>query len=270
MAATAEARELTAENKARQARIGAEAAARALDTWSLLNLADLDASMAVWLPVYVSQMQAEYATSQRVATTYLTEYRRTEPTTDPGLIVAAEFDLAQAVIAARVSGPLTVKTLIGKGMDPVQAFTSGQLAAAGRAQKLAMAGGRQLVIDSARASRNRIWRRVSDGNPCAFCAMLVVRSITSVNSQAVSFDAHGQCGCTAEEIWEDEDEPTDAEVAFIAAYRRAAAQARAAGEPVVAPHGTRRRDTVLWRMRRNKPAIFSDSSRVTAVRPSVR
>lgn len=256
MARTVEGRELTLEHKADQAALGLRTTARALEAWSLLDLANLDASMALWLPVHLSLVREEHARSERMAAAYLSTYRAAEGV-ESGAVVVPTFDTTQAAVAARVAGPLTVKTLIGNGSDPEDAFAVARRAAAARAQKWSMAGGRQLVIGSARATRRRVWRRVSDGNPCAFCAMLVTRSLEMPNSQPPTFEAHGGCGCTVEEAFVD-DPWTDAEAEFVQAYRQAAQQAKDAGEPVVAPSGRRRRDTVLWRMRRNRPDLFSD------------
>lgn len=256
MAATDEGRALTLDHKAFQARVGAEAVARTVESWQLLNLADLDASMATWLPVYVGMLQAEHATSQRLAERYLDRYRSVEGVTD-GRIVPATFDQAQAVISARVAGPLAIKSLIRGGMAPELAYTRARDAAAGRASKWAMAGGRQMLISSARATPFRVWRRVSDGHPCAFCALLVARGVQLPNSQPPDFRAHAHCGCTAEECYSD-DPLRDDEFEFVDAYEQAAKQARDAGETAVVPHGRSRRDTVLWRMRRNRPDLFSD------------
>lgn len=256
MATTEDARELTLEQRDRQVALGLRATADAVASWSLLDLADLDASMVLWLPVYVAQVRERAAESARIAAAYLTEYRTVEHVEDQ-VIVEPTFNETQAIVTARVAGPLTVKTLIGRGVDPGLAFSAGQRAAAARANKWAMAGGRQLIVRSAQQTPRRTWRRVSDGSPCAFCAMLVARSISYPGSLPPNFRSHPKCGCTAEEVAPD-DPPTDEEVEWIAAYDQAAAQARAAGEPVVAPSGRRRRDTVLWRMRRNRPDLFSD------------
>jgi delta-aminolevulinic acid dehydratase/porphobilinogen synthase len=75
--------------------------------------------------------------------------------------------------------------------------------------------------------------------------------------QRPDFRSHAHCGCTVEEASES-DPYTDLEAEWVDAYEQAARQAREAGEPVVAPSGRRRRDTVLWRMRRNRPDLFND------------
>ena len=227
--------------------------------WSLLDVADLDASSAAWLPVYVDLMRSRYAMSQRLAQRYLDRYRAVEMPSGEAVTATPAFDTAQAYTSARIAGPITVKALIGRGVEPERALVAVRGPLALRAQKWALNGGRRTVVESARATRGATWRRVSDGSPCAFCAMLVSRSLVHSASyrQPPDFKAHPKCGCTAEEVY-GPTEPTEVERAWIDAYDQAAGQARAAGEPVVAPTRRNGRDTVLWRMRRNRPDLFHD------------
>lgn len=52
-----------------------------------------------------------------------------------------------------------------------------------RADRAAKMSGRETVMASAEAS-GRSWRRVSDGNPCSFCAMLVARGAAYTSQRA--------------------------------------------------------------------------------------
>lgn len=86
-----------------------------------------------------------------------------------GEIVTPEFD-REAVLAStfREVGQLTDEDVTDRFWDIV----IGELAKV--ADSWAKNAGRRTVMESAEASGRR-WRRVSDGNPCAFCAMLVGR-----------------------------------------------------------------------------------------------
>ena len=55
-----------------------------------------------------------------------------------------------------------------------------------RADRAAKMGGRETVMASAEASGRR-WRRVSDGNPCSFCAMLVARGDAYTSEKAALY-----------------------------------------------------------------------------------
>ena len=105
------------------------------------------------------------------------------------------------------------------------------------ADKAAKTAGRQTIIRSTEAS-GRAWRRVSDGNPCAFCAMLVSRGPVYTSGQA-AYEVvgvrgvargkrktgelfHDHCGCTVAEFygaWSDW-KPTAREQEFIDLYNR--------------------------------------------------
>lgn len=82
--------------------------------------------------------------------------------------------------------------------------------------RAAKTAGRQTVIRSTEAS-GRAWRRISDGNPCSFCAMLVSRGPVYTSSQAAGEVVgvrgvargkrktgelfHDHCGCTVVELY---------------------------------------------------------------------
>lgn len=256
MATTDEGRALTDRHRRDQVRIGADAVAQALASWRLLDLADLDASSGTWVAVQLGQMQTEFAVSSSTAERYVARFRAAETGSAEGALTRPVFNYAVAEATLLANGPRLTKMLIGRGADPQAAFGVARREVVGRTQKWALAGGR----DTVRLSTRQNWRRVSDGKPCAFCAMLVSRSLVRAGTyrSPPDFKTHPYCGCTAEETFGTTTHPTDLERSWIDAYDGAAEQARDAGEPVVAPNRNSRRDTVLWRMRRNSPDLFSD------------
>lgn len=261
MALTSLGRALTDRHRRGQVRLGAGAVVESLATWRLLDLADLDASTPTWLAVQVGLMQQRYATSADLAERYVTDFRAAEIGTSSGVVLRSTFNEAAATATLLGNGPRLTKMLIGRGADPEAAFARASREVLGRSQKWVLNGGRQTVMASARANpRTRQWRRVSDGHPCAFCAMLVSRSLVRAGTYRTppDFKTHDYCGCTVEETFATTTHPTDQERSWIDAYDEAAEQARDAGEKVVAPNRNSKRDTVLWRMRRNSPDLFSD------------
>lgn len=258
MAATDEGAQLTAEHKRRQVLLGAQAELEAAQAWALLDLDNLDASAPAWVGVQSGLLSSRYATSQSLAADYLTDFRLAELGTSAGPIARPVLSHAAAVRMLLSNGLYLPKMLIGQGVPGPEALRIAKSTVVGQVQRWSLSGGRGLLAGTARVDRLAVYRRVTSGKPCAFCAMLASRSIESPNSQSVNFRSHAHCGCTVELRYVDKNETTDTEVEFVVAYRQAAAQARAAGEPVVAPHGRSRRDTVLWRMRRNRPDLFSD------------
>lgn len=94
--------------------------------------------------------------------------------------------------------------------------TIGKLATA--AHRDVLNAGREVI----RASSPR-WRRVTDGAPCGFCAMLASRGPVYHSREKAGVGGnryHGRCGCTAEPFEGDPADwvPTDAEQRYIDAY----------------------------------------------------
>lgn len=119
-----------------------------------------------------------------------------------------------------------------------------------------MSGGRMMIDATAKADTRAIgWRRVSDGNPCTFCAMLCSRGPIYASQERAEtvggsgLQYHGHCGCTAEILYS-EWIPNEAERGYIEDYEKAAREAKADGQQ-------RTQDTVLWRMRQN--SVYRDS-----------
>ena len=139
------------------------------------------------------------------------------------------FQLSEAMARA-----VSTRAVLERGVDDEFWAIVGRYSTwADRAVKQA---GRDLVVNSASAAGSR-WRRVSDGSPCAFCAMLVGRgpvygsaaSAAGVvgrgrasktrGSQALGSRFHDHCGCTVEEVpsgveWA----PTETEQKFADLY----------------------------------------------------
>ena len=131
----------------------------------------------------------------------------------------------------------------------------------GYVQRGVLNGGRNTIRASSRANVRAFgWLRVSDGNPCAFCAMLVGRGPV-YKAETVGFRSHDYCGCTAEEFygekWSDW-EPTGEEARWRDVYFEVAEIATATEGRRVAPKPGMSEDTILWRMRRHSPNLFSD------------
>lgn len=101
-----------------------------------------------------------------------------------------------------------------RGYD-AHAATVGELAT--RTQLDVLGAGREVVQQS-----SPTWRRVTDGDPCGWCAMLAGRGPVYGSAQSAGQGRryHGHCGCTAEPFdgpWEDW-EPTPQEAYFEEAY----------------------------------------------------
>jgi hypothetical protein len=81
--------------------------------------------------------------------------------------------------ALRVTGPANIKYRIGRGEAPEKAARNALVDASGSASRHVMNGGRGTtltLVDNDPVALG--WIRVTDGDPCYFCAMLASRGIT--------------------------------------------------------------------------------------------
>lgn len=256
MAQTAEGRRLTERHRKAQLAIAARAERQARALWPRLQVSDLDRSTPAWLGANVAVTRNFFEESSTVAAAYVSDYRQAELGTRSGKIVAPEFDTAEMRETLLLAGPVRVKLLIKGRQSPDTASSGAVSKFAGIARRQVLSGGRMLIDLTTHADTRAIgWRRVTDGNPCAFCALLASRG-PSYGSQATAsriggsgLRYHGHCGCTAEIVygaWQ----PSEAEQRYIDEYEKAAQEANDAGQP-------RTQETVLHRMRSN--GVFRDS-----------
>lgn len=228
MASTDEGRRLTEAHKFAQMGVGARAEMDARMLWGRLDIDDLDGSTPYWLAETVVAVNRRTVESQKTAATYLREFRTAE-LGSPGVATLA-FPVGTAA-ALKFAGPVRIKRLILAGMKSADAYGAALTKFAGMARRQAMMGGRLTVAATAGRDRKAVgWRRVTDGNPCAFCAMLASRG--PVYRDAAAADGlmyHAHCGCSAEPAYSHAWEPTPDEERFFDAYGKARAE--------VAPNG---------------------------------
>ncbi|QDF14178.1 ADP-ribosyltransferase domain and MuF-like fusion protein [Microbacterium phage IAmGroot] len=96
--------------------------------------------------------------------------------------------------------------LQSQGLPSAQALAAAKSNMLGSAKRQVLNAGRSHLVAMSRAHKGiRGWARVSDGNPCGFCAMLVGRGPV-YSEDTVHFQAHDRCGCSARLVtWDDED-----------------------------------------------------------------
>lgn len=262
MALTVEGRELTEAHRKAQIAIAARAAAASRILWDRLRVSDLDGSTPAWMSAQLAVVSRSYAQSESLASTYISEYRDAESASNAPIVGVpyASNAMAESMLLA---GPSRVKLLIGKGESADGAHTKAFPKFAGIVRRQVMSGGRMMIDETTRRDQSAVgWRRVTDGNPCTFCAMLASRGPVYVSKDntdgtvmrnarggGMKLLYHGHCGCTGEIVYGDWI-PNDAERLYQEEYEKAAKQADRAGEP-------RTQDSVLHRMREN--GIFRDS-----------
>lgn len=262
MALTAEGKALTEAHRKGQIAIGARAETVSRALWPMLDQANLDLSEAAWMGATLSALQPYYEDSTRLASAYVREYRRAEGASST-VMGRAEWDNGYMVENLHLAGPVRVKLLVGSGMTGTAAAAAALTKFGGIARRGVMQGGRMMIHETAVRDENVVgWRRVTDGDPCTFCAMVASRGpvygtrgttqgsvMRASRSGGEALLYHGHCGCTAELVyghWE----PNGMEQLFIDEYDRAAKEADKLGLP-------RTQNNVLPRMRQG--GTFKDS-----------
>lgn len=189
----------------------------------------------------------------RIASRFVTGLRDAEGV--GGVLALSEFDVGASY--GRSVGTVrdldAARARIEADRDYAAEFWRIIEANAVRADRFAKGGGRETVMASAEAS-GRSWRRVSDGNPCSFCAILVSRgdaytsedaALTVVGrgrprgSRGLGEKYHDHCGCTAVEVigtWT----PTAEEQRYQDAYWAATKACDADGVPRTASNVMKR------------------------------
>lgn len=154
--------------------------------------------------------------SQTAAGGYLIDYRRAEVGSPATVVTGSPVGTSTALLLA---GPVRIKQLIGAGMDRDEAYDRAFTKYAGIVRRQTMMGGRLTIARTTGRDRRAIgWRRVTDGNPCAFCAMLASRGPVYRDAAAADgLQYHAHCGCTAEPAYS-QWEPSEQEQAYIDAY----------------------------------------------------
>lgn len=107
-----------------------------------------------------------------------------------------------AEVSLNITGPIGQKHKIKLGKTPRQARDISFVESSGVATRHVLTGGRQslltLLTDDPQVQR---WVRVTDGDPCAFCAMLASRGPVYLTEDSAGFRAHDHCACTAEPVY---------------------------------------------------------------------
>jgi hypothetical protein len=233
MAATAEAARLTEAHRRAQGRLAARLALNLADTWTLLDPADIDATLQRWLRVTLPVVRDARRASAVLAGDYLPTFRALEIGTIDGLTVRLtdSLDTRLASGSLIVDGPGFLRSATARGALLTTASEKALANVARSATRLALDGSRGTILGSIETDRRSLgWARATSGKACAFCAMLAARGPVYRSEGSSSFDPHKGCNCHPEAVYrEDADWPTGAD-RYRGLWDRAQAEARAAGE----------------------------------------
>lgn len=169
--------------------------------------------------------------SARVSGDYFEAFRRAEGAPgDAKAQLVTEVD-ANLVIGSLIkAGEQTLNESLRAGKTPEQAKERTLVTTSGNVSRQVLQGGRDTLLRSVREDNSALgWARVTDGDPCGFCALLASRGPV-YDKDTAFFESHEACGCTAEPVYFRDAEWPGRAKEFKALYNKATREASEAGE----------------------------------------
>lgn len=162
-----------------------------------LRASDLDGSFPTYLRSALALVAAGRTRAYDTALAYYGEAKKGAgfAATIPAIPVP-ELDLMGATEALLMNGPVSIKKqlLTGEGLTAAMAKAKAQTLRVGK--RLTLEAPRTTLINLTKKDKDALgWSRVSDGQPCHFCAMLLSRGPV-YSEETVRFQAHNGCGCS--------------------------------------------------------------------------
>ncbi|MBT1171281.1 toxin glutamine deamidase domain-containing protein [Bifidobacterium sp. SO4] len=229
MALTSEGAVLTDKHRRDQVRLAITADSQARRLWdSTLDVNDLKRTQPIWKKAMLRLLETWWSISAETAADYLPRFREAETGDGAFDTAVPRFDRKQMARQIDWTGATNVLWRIARGETQEAAYAAARSLFLGVFHEAVLTGGRTTIERWAKRDTRAIgWRRVSDGNPCAFCAMLVTRGPVYTSAEKAGLSAktgkkyHPNCGCTVEVVYGDW-KPTDREKRWIDDYYRAA------------------------------------------------
>jgi hypothetical protein len=210
---------LTTGHRAAQIALRARFLRRLLRNWPLLDPRRLDATRGTWLDVSLSLVREFRGESAALSRDYYSDFRLAsvgEPF-EPGPRVIVRDLPPEARVSLEVTGPVLIKRQTAQGIPLPRAESAALEAVSGSASRHVLNGGRaeihQSVLDDSKALG---FLRVTDGDPCYFCAMLASRGMESkyrtrqsaltrrVDGEGELHRYHDHCACTAMPVFDED------------------------------------------------------------------
>lgn len=199
MALTDFGRQLTELHRQGQLRIRAETLSEFLQIWPLFDLDDIDGTWPAVAAAIAGVVERQRRESAEQAARYYRQFRQVEGLPDrydPDPVVALD---RQALLGTLfLLGPIGAKKQIARRRPNVAADTTTRVA--GSVTRQVLNGGRDTLMQAVdREPRAQGWQRVTDADPCDFCADIAAEGVQS----GAQFQAHDHCGCTTEPALQD-------------------------------------------------------------------
>lgn len=198
---TAAARRLTEAHRRGQLRIAAQTIAAMRAIWPLLDPDDLDRTFERWITAALAVIDGQRDQSSRLAAAYVSAFKRAE-VSRPAVIELAPPALVDSLTTSLlVTGPLSVKRAMARGVPLGRAVGVAEASSAASAMRHTLDAGRSTIRASLAADGDAEgWTRVTSGGACKFCSMLASRGGV-YSARTADFEAHDGCGCSAEPVY---------------------------------------------------------------------
>ena len=171
--------------------------------WGAVDLAELRRTLGPVVDAAVAVVQSRRASAALAAQAYYRAFRVAE---GEGPI---EVRTADATGLEYVRGLLLGGALAGfrdarsRGLSGAKVVEAGLVNVVGTGRKVVADGARETILGAVLEDPKAVgYQRVTDGSPCAFCAMIASRGVIAYSEGSAGFKAHGHCGCTAEPAFE--------------------------------------------------------------------
>lgn len=194
---------LTAKHRLDQLRLRTATVRDLLLLFRLFDPVDISGTWATIEPVLVALIQARQPMSAALAARYVTEFRIAEQVAGNATVALAPALTADEIIPnLRFVGAQNALRLVQLQRPASYVAKTTLTRVEGEVTRQILNGGRTTLVDTVRNDRRaRGYSRVTDGAPCAFCALLAGRGAVYNSEGSASFEAHGKCGCTAEPVY---------------------------------------------------------------------
>lgn len=163
-----------------------------LTLWPVLDAKRLDETFPGWLRAMILLVTNYHGQSSQAAAAFYRQARRQAlDVTTPGSVVRLAPDPSPEWLT-RALGYAAPGMLTREAAQPGTALST----TLGTASRIALDGGRTTVLGTVKHDPRAVgYYRVTDGHPCAFCALLASRGVVYKKDTA-GFQAHNDCGCS--------------------------------------------------------------------------
>ncbi|UDL14610.1 capsid maturation protease and VIP2-like ADP-ribosyltransferase toxin [Arthrobacter phage KeAlii] len=163
-----------------------------------LKPSDLDGSFPTYLRSALALVSAGRGLALKTATDYYGAAKAGSgfEATIPAIEVP-KIDIFRSTQALLMTGPVAIKKQLSTGVGLQEALNAAKKQTLAVGKRLTLEAPRQGLIQLVNKDTDALgWSRVSDGQPCYFCAMLLSRGPAYKSEQTARFRAHNGCGCS--------------------------------------------------------------------------